>query len=76
MRGTVAKKLRKVAKAVSEQDKSLVKKTSKIFVLDDVLQIDGSTKKDYVEKDFVTVSWHPNSARGTYQRMKAEFKNV
>lgn len=78
MRKTVAKALRKLAKGMATSTEPHANKTNKIFVMGEIPNkedADGKPTIGWVEKVFTKVINHPQSERGIYLRLKAEYKN-
>lgn len=77
MRGSVAKRLRKLAVGMATRGNEMDNKTSKIFVMRDIEgEVDnfGAPKRECVEKEFTRVAHAEGSIRGTYKALKKAYK--
>lgn len=77
MRGSVAKRLRKLAVGMATRGNEMDNKTSKIFVMQDIegeLDVLGKPKREFVEKEFTRVAHAAGSIRGTYKALKKAYQ--
>lgn len=77
MRGSVAKRLRKLAVGMATRGNEMDNKTSKTFVMRDIEgEVDnlGSPKREFLEKEFTRVAHAEGSIRGTYKALKKAYK--
>lgn len=77
MRGTVAKRLRKIAEGMATQGNEMANKKHNIFVrqaIEGEFDALGEQKFDWVEKQFTQVVHAPSGVRGTYKALKKAYK--